>query len=240
MAVAHYYIALAYAELHVEAGAGYGGCTRAVHHQPRILDPLPLQVDGVEQCRSGDYGRAVLVVVHHGYVYRLFEFFLYVEAFGRTDVLEVYSAEGGGNRLDGLHKFVDVGFVDFDVERVDAGEYLEQQRLSLHYGFGGHGADVAEAEYGCAVADDGHEVSFVGIAVGILRVLLDFQAGPRHAGRIGQRQVALVGIRLGGHDLYLARADILVVSQRFISVSASHLCFFSLERIMPLCGCPPR
>ena len=40
---------------------------------------------------------------------------------------------------------------DLDVEHVDAGELLEQDRLALHHGLGGERPDIAEAEHGGAV-----------------------------------------------------------------------------------------
>ena len=47
---------------------------------------------------------------------------------------------------------------DLDVEDVDAGELLEQDRLAFHHRLGGERADGAEAEHGGAVGDDGDEV----------------------------------------------------------------------------------
>ena len=52
----------------------------------------------------------------------------------------------------------DVLLVDLDVEHVDAGEFLEQDRLALHHRLGGERADVAEAEHRGAVGDHRHEV----------------------------------------------------------------------------------
>jgi hypothetical protein len=46
------------------------------------------------------------------------------------------------------------GFVDLDVEHVDAGELLEQDRLALHHRLGGERPDVAEAQHRGAVGDD--------------------------------------------------------------------------------------
>ena len=47
---------------------------------------------------------------------------------------------------------------DLDVEDVDAGEFLEQDRLAFHHRLGGQRADIAEAEHGGAVGDHGDEI----------------------------------------------------------------------------------
>ena len=81
-----------------------------------------------------------------------------LEAFRRLDVLEVDAAEGRLERGDHVDELVDVLLVDLDVEDVDAGELLEQDRLALHHRLGGERADVAEAEHGGAVGDHGDEI----------------------------------------------------------------------------------
>jgi len=48
----------------------------------------------------------------------------------------------------------------------------------------------------------------------LIRVLDDFLARGGHAGRVGQRQIALIGQLLGGCDRQFARGGLLVVDQR--------------------------
>ena len=97
-----------------------------------------------------------------------------------------------------------VGDVEADREGVDPGEVLEQQRLALHDRQGALGTDVAEAEHGGAVGDDGHRVLLDRVLVDEGRVLLDGGADPGHAGRVGHRQVVAVVDRHVGEDLDLA------------------------------------
>ena len=89
-----------------------------------------------------------------------------VEALGRLDVLEVDAAEGRLERLDDPDDLVGVVRVQLDVEHVDVGEALEEDALALHDGLAGQRADVAEAEHGGAVADDGDEVALARVAIG--------------------------------------------------------------------------
>ena len=86
-----------------------------------------------------------------------------LEAFRRLDVLEIDAAEGRLQRRDDVADVVDLVGVDLDVEDVDVGEFLEQDRLALHHRLGGEGPDIAEPEDGGAVGDDGDEVGAAGV-----------------------------------------------------------------------------
>ena len=119
-----------------------------------------------------------------------------LEARRGGDVLEVDAAEDRGDALDGLDDLLG-GLLDVEADRegVDAGELLEQQRLALHHRQGGLGADVAQAQHGGAVGDDGHGVALDRQLVDPGRLLGDGQADPGHAGRVGHRQVVAVADR---------------------------------------------
>jgi hypothetical protein len=49
--------------------------------------------------------------------------------------------------------------VDLDVDGIDVGEALEEDALAFHDGLAAIGAEIAEAEDGGAVGDDGHHVA---------------------------------------------------------------------------------
>jgi hypothetical protein len=85
----------------------------------------------------------VLVVVHHGYVAFLLQTALDFEALGSLDVLEVDAAECRRYRFHHLDEFFGIFLVDFDIEAVDTGKYLEQQAFALHYRFAGESAYIA-------------------------------------------------------------------------------------------------
>ena len=66
-------------------------------------------------------------------------------------------------------------------------------------GIAAAGPDVAEAEHGGAVGDDGHRVALDGQRPGLGRVLVDRHRDPRDAGRVGHREVvARLERQLGG------------------------------------------
>ena len=64
----------------------------------------------------------------------------------------------GSSAATTVDHVIDVVRVDLDVEHVDAGEFLEQDRLAFHHRLAGERADIAEAEHGGAVRDDRDEI----------------------------------------------------------------------------------
>src|SRR3546814_16754801 len=64
-------------------------------------------------------------------------------------------------------------------------------------------------------SDDGDDVALGGVVVGLRLVVANAQAGRGNAGRIGQREIALGGQRLGRLNLELAGPAAGVQIQRF-------------------------
>ncbi len=100
----------------------------------------------------------MLIVVKHRDLHPLFKLCLDLEAFRTLDVLKVDATEGRLQRRDHLDHALDGVGGDLDVEHVDAGELLEQDRLAFHHRLRGQRSDIAETEHGGAVGDDGNEV----------------------------------------------------------------------------------
>ena len=78
---------------------------------------------------------------------------------------------------DDIHESFDVFFlgvfafelgvhIDFDVDRIDVGEFFEQDGFPFHNRLGGQSADIAEAENGCAFGDNGDEITFGCVVIG--------------------------------------------------------------------------
>ena len=156
----------------------------------------------------------MLVIVEDGDIHALAQLAFHEEALRSLDVFEVDGAEGRLQRCDHIDQLLWVFFVDFDVKHIDAGELLEQYALAFHHGLGGQCANIAQAQHGGAVGDHGHQIAAAGVLEGGGRVLDDFLAGRSYAGRVGQRQVVLVGHGLGGSDGDLAGLGKLVVFER--------------------------
>ena len=171
----------------------------------------------------------MLVVVEHRDVELVDQTALDLEAARRGDVLEVDAAEAGGEALDGLDDLVNVLRVKAQRDGVHAAEGLEQRALALHDGHGRGRADVAQAEHGRAVGDDGHGVGFHGVLVRIGRVLGDLAARLGDAGGIGQRQVLA---RFDSHlrDGFQLALPLLMQTQRFLRDIHAAPCTFPYAR----------
>ena len=180
------------------------GGTGAVHHQLRIAQFAVGQVAGIDQAGSSNDGGAVLVVMEHRNVHQFAQPLLDDETFRRLDVFQVDAAEAA-QEPDGVDEFVDVLGAEFQIDAVDIGEALEQRDLALHHRFRCDRAKIAQSEDGGAVGDDCDHVALGGVVVGQRLIARDVQARFRDAGRIGQRQVARGGDRLGDAGLQLAR-----------------------------------
>jgi len=164
----------------------------------------------------------VLVVVEHGDAHAVAEVLLDDEAVRRLDVLEVDGTEGRLQGGDDVGQAPGVLLVDFDVENVDAGELLEQYRLALHHRLGGQRADVAKAEDGGAVGDDGDEIAADRRLPRRRRIGGDVLAGRGNPGRIGECQVPLGAERFGRCHLQLSRLRFAVVVEGLFSEVLVH------------------
>ncbi len=144
--------------------------------------------------------------MEHGNAHAGFRLLLDLETLRTLDVLEIDPAERRLERNDDVDQLVDIRFRDFDIEDVDAGEFLEQDRLALHHRLGGQGTDRAETQNRCAVGEHGDQVLARGVDRRAIRIGRDRLAGKGDAGRIGEGEIALIGERLGGDDLELSGA----------------------------------
>ena len=91
----------------------------------------------------------------------------------------------------GGYEFLRVFLVYFDIKAVKAGEYLEQQGFAFHDRLSGHGSDISQSKYSRTIGYHSHKIAFVGVFVGIFRIVLDLQARPCHSRRVCQGEVVL-------------------------------------------------
>ena len=180
-----------------ELDAGDGGGAGAVDDEFGGFQVAAGEVAGVDEAGGGDDGGSVLVVVEDGDVHEFAQALLDDEALGGLDVLQVDAAEAGAEVADGVDELVDVFGVNAEVYAVDVGEAFEEGDLAFHDGLGAESAEVAEAEDGGAVGDDGDHVALGGVIVDEGGVAGDVQAGLGDAGGVGEGEVAGGGERFG-------------------------------------------
>ena len=143
----------------------------------------------------------MLVVMEDGNAHLRLQPVLDLEALRRLDVFQIDATKGGLERRDRADHALHIRRIDLDVEHVDARELLEQDGLALHHRFRGKGPDIAEAKHRRAIGDHGNQIGTRRIVGCKCRVIADSKAGRSHAGRVGQRQVALISEWLGRLDL---------------------------------------
>ena len=179
--VEHHHVLLFSTKGAVKACARYGGSTCTIDNNLDVFNLFASHYKGVDKACCRYDSCAVLVVVHYRYVEFGLETLFYFEAFGCFDILEVDTAKGRRYGFNCGDKLFGVFFVHLDVKGIDACIYLEQETLAFHHRFAAHGAYVAQSEHGGAVRNDGYQVALVCIAIGIVRILLNFKARFCHA-----------------------------------------------------------
>src|SRR3546814_6056280 len=70
------------------------------------------------------------------------------------------------HQRDGVDEAVGILGGELDIDRIDVGEAFEQHRLAFHHRLGGERAEVAEAEAGRPVGDNGDEIALGRIVIG--------------------------------------------------------------------------
>ena len=96
--------------------------------------------------------------MENGNVHPLLELFFNIEALRRLDVFQIHPTERrlhGGDHVDQL---VGVVLIQFDIENVNSGEFLEQAAFALHHRLGRQRANIAKSEHGRAVGDDANQI----------------------------------------------------------------------------------
>jgi hypothetical protein len=173
------------ADQHVETGDARRA--RAGRDELDLRNVLAGDVQRVDDRRADDDRGAVLVVVEDRDLHALAQLLLDFEALGRLDVLEVDAAETRLEAGDDVDELVRIVLGDFEIEHVDAGEFLEQHALAFHHGLRRERADVAEAEHSGAVGDDRDEVAARGDRGHFRRIAHDLLARGGDAGRVRER-----------------------------------------------------
>ena len=154
--------------------------------------------------RPHNNSRAVLVIMEHRNIHAFTAEFFDDKTIGCLDILKVDRPKGRLQRGHNIGQFFGVAFVHLDIETIDIGEFLEQNRLALHHRLGGQRADIAKPQHRGAIADHSHQIAARCVFLGRCRIGLDFKAGFGHAGGIGAAQVAAIGQRFGGTNFQLS------------------------------------
>ena len=171
------------------------GCTGAVDNDAAVFLFLSGELHGIDDTGKNNNGRSVLIVMEdrnvHGLLQTAFDF----KTARRADILQIDSAEGGLQALNGLYDLVHILRFQADREGIHPAEFLEQNGLALHNRHRSLWADVAKSQNRGSIADNRNGILLQGIGIGFLRILMDDLAGLCNARCIGKRQI-LSGLHL--------------------------------------------
>ena len=192
LTVAHHDVFLSQSETHIHLRASNGSRPCAVHDKPHILYLLPGNLKRVQKSRGADDGRPVLIVVHKRDIDLLLESPLYLEALRSLDILKIDSAESRCYVPYRPAELVHIGRVHLDVNRIHAGQFLEQHSFAFHHWLPGKSADVPKSEHCRPVRDYGNEIPLACVVVRLVGVGLYLKARSGYSRCICKRKIVLV------------------------------------------------
>ena len=133
----------------------------------------------------------MLVVVEHRDVHLRLQFFFDLEATRCRDVFQVDPAQCRRDVLDNIYDLIHILSFQTDRECVDAREFLEQQRFTIHDRNGRQAADVPKAQDRRTIGYYGHDIGFVRVFIYIFRIFLDLAARLGYPRCVRRGQVVL-------------------------------------------------
>src|SRR5262249_15492674 len=108
------------------------------------------------------------------------------ETLGRLDVFEIDPAPTLAEIFHAVDEGVGIFGRDFEIDRVDVGKTLEENRLAFHHRLRSERAAIAETEDGGAVGDDVDEIAFGRVLVGLGLIVRDREYGYGDTRRISE------------------------------------------------------
>ena len=139
--------------LNVVLRAGNPGGARAVEDHADFADVFADDLQCVQQRRTGNDCRPVLIVMKHRNRHRLAQRLFDLKTLRRFDVLQVDAAEGRFQKLAKTDDLFGVFGIHFQVENINVSKALEKHALAFHHRLAGQRSDVAETQHRRAVGD---------------------------------------------------------------------------------------
>ena len=173
-------------------------------------------MDGVDHPGGRNDGGPVLVIVKDGNIHQFAQALFDDETLRRLDVFEIDAAEGWSEIANSIDELFGVFRTHLQIDGIDVREAFEQDGFSFHDRLGRQGSQIAQAQNGCAIGDDGDKIAFDRVVVSFGRIFGDGVDGHRDAWRIGQRQVALGRHGLCRRNLELSGPSSRMELQRFL------------------------
>ena len=107
-------------------------CTGAVADEFDAFEVAAGDRQRIDEAGGSDDRGAVLIVMEDRNVHELAQAVLYDEAVRRLDVLKIDATECGAEIADRADELIDVARIDLEIDRIDIGKPLEENRFAFH------------------------------------------------------------------------------------------------------------
>ena len=107
-------------------------------------------------------------------------------------VLKVYAPKCWLHRDDNIDKLGHILLIQLDIETIDTGEFLEQDRFAFHHRFGRQWPDVAKSKHRRSVGHDRNQILTDREFCGLRLIRYNRFTRGRNARRVRKCQVSLV------------------------------------------------
>ena len=167
--------------------------TRGAHAINDNFNIAHLLADNLQRVNErGEYnnGGAVLIVMEDRNVEFFFEPVFYLETTWGGNVFQIYSAKAGRDCFHDANDLVRVFRVQTNREGIDAGEFLEEHRLSFHHRHCCRRTNIAQTKHGSSIRNDGYRVFLYCQRKGLFRILVNRLADARNSRRVSHRQIS--------------------------------------------------
>ena len=189
--------------------------------------------------RRNDDRRAMLIVMKDRNIHPLAQFGFDLETLRRFNIFQVDATECRLHRRSHLNELLHLIGVQLNIEDIDPSEFLEQDRLAFHHGFRRQWADITQTQNRCPVGDDPDQIRPRGDRCGLCWILNNDLARLGNAGRIRQRQIALIRHRLGCRYFQLSGRRPTVIIECVLNEIVCHVELPS-QLVLLLFATPPR
>ncbi|GBE45877.1 hypothetical protein BMS3Bbin11_00970 [bacterium BMS3Bbin11] len=123
-----------------------------------------------------------------------------------SNIFKIDTTKTTCNASNGIDKVIRVFCIDFYIKHIDVGKTFKQHGLALHDGFASQWASIAKTKHSRAIGDHGYQVTLTGVAIGIFRVIPDFQHRYSDSWSISQGKVFRCGSGLGNLNCQFPRS----------------------------------
>ena len=100
-------------------------------------------MQGVDQSRGSDNSGAMLVIMEDRDIHFLAQALFNNKTFRRANIFQINAAKRRTKQTNRIHKFIYFFGIKFQINPVNIGEFLKQNRFTFHNWLRGYSPDIA-------------------------------------------------------------------------------------------------